>query len=193
MNPQSVPGPLKVAILIQALGEPSSQEVLNNMNEQERMIVQGQMEKLGSLSPALVDSVIDEFAQLLDNPQPDNLKGLPGPDGTNNGSDGKSAGSSNLQTLRSLDAERLFELIKEEHPQTIALVLVHVKSGVASAVMSMLEDAIKVDVSLRIASMDKVIAGMIDEIDKIFEDILKSSDAAKTHKTDGVDYIRLFQ
>jgi len=187
MDPNDVSGPLKVAILIQALGEPSSREVLSNMSEEERMLIQGQMDKLGSISPALIDSVIEEFAQLLESPRPENLKGLPGPGGPINEADGKSTESSNLRTLRALDAERLFELIKEEHPQTLALVLVHVKSQVASAVISMLDDDIKIDVSLRIASMDKVIAGMIDEIDKVFEDILKNPDSAVTHKTDGVD------
>ena len=186
MDANSVPGPLKVAILIHALGEPTAREVLGNMNDQERDLIQGQMEKLASISPSLMESVVEEFAQLLENVQGNRPPGLPGPPDPD-GNEKFKHGTSNLQTLRSLDPERLFDLIKAEHPQTIALILVHVRSNVAGQVLALLDEDTKTDVSMRIASMDKVIAGMIDEIDKVFEDILNNSDSAATQKTDGVD------
>jgi flagellar motor switch protein FliG len=185
--PNTIPGPLKVAILIHALGEPASTEMLKHMNENEQLLIHSHLEKIGTVTPDMIDSVIGEFEQMLQNPSADTDNRLAVCGGAEDGDMVTRKGASNLETLRSLDAERLFELIKEEHPQTLALVLVHVKPDVASAVMSMLDDELKVDVSLRIASMDKVIAGMIDEIDKVFADILKSPDSTVTHKTDGID------
>lgn len=185
MDQQNLTGPLKVAILIQAVGEPAAGEILNGMNGEERRLIQSQMGQINTISPAVVQQVTEEFAQLLQ--RMENAAGLPGPgaDGENpKGSDGESR---NLQTLRSLDAEQLIELIKGEHPQTIALILVHIGSNVASEVLSLLDEETKIDVSLRIASMDKIIAGMIDEIDLVFEDILKNQDSTATLKTDGID------
>ncbi len=40
-----------------------------------------------------------------------------------------------------------FELIKDEHPQTIAIILIHLKTAVASEVLSLLSDESKTDVA----------------------------------------------
>jgi len=177
---------MKVAILINAIGEPGAGDILNSMNSQERELIQQQFQQMGSVSQAAMDKVITEFSQLLENVNGSGMPSLEGiGDGTSN--DGNGGAGASLQTLQSLEPEQLVDLIKGEHPQTIALILVHIKTGVASEVLSLLDEEIKVDVSFRIASMDKVIAGMINEIDEVFEDILKNSDSTKTQKTDGID------
>jgi flagellar motor switch protein FliG len=53
---------------------------------------------------------------------------------------------------------------------------VHLKPNVASDILSHLSDDIKSDVAFRIANLDKVLSGMVDEVDKIFEEILKNKD-----------------
>jgi len=184
MDQNNLPGPLKVAILINSLGEPTAGDMLNSMNTKERNLIESQLQQIGSVSPAMVEKVIEEFSQLLQNPA---LQNLNAPGALAGGVEGAGGESSPLQTLQSIDAEQLVDLIKNEHPQTIALIMVHLHTGVASEVMSMLDEEVKIDVSLRIASMDKVIAGMIDEIDHVFKDILKNSESTVTQKTDGVD------
>lgn len=181
MDQNSLPGPLKVAILIHSLGEPAASTIMGSMNDRERGLIESQLKQIGSISPSLVEKVIEEFSQLLERPelQTAGKKELTGGD--------KEGGSTALQTLKSVDAEQLLDLIKDEHPQTIALVMVHVDASVASEVMSLLDEDLKIDVSMRIASMDKVIVGMIDEIDQVFEDILKNTESTMTQKTDGVD------
>ena len=47
-------------------------------------------------------------------------------------------------------------------------------------------DEIKGDVAFRIANLDKVLSGMVEEIDRIFEDILKNKDQAATLEAGGV-------
>ena len=186
----NLPGPLKVAILIHAVGEPAAGEILGGMNSQERKLISDHMQQLGTIAPSVVEKVTGEFTALLQSLEKGELAGVQGltaGDGPG-GDDGTDpSGSSNLQTLRSLEAGQLVELMKGEHPQTIALTLVHVGSDVASEALSLLDEETKIDVSFRIASMDKIIAGMIDEIDQVFEDILKNTDTTKTEKTDGID------
>jgi len=91
-----------------------------------------------------------------------------------------------LNTLMALNADQLCDLIKYEHPQTIAILLVHVKTEVASAVLSKLSDEIKTDVSMRIATSDKVISGMVEEVNAVFEELLETRQSPATHETGGV-------
>jgi flagellar motor switch protein FliG len=78
-------------------------------------------------------------------------------------------------------------LIKDEHPQTIAIVLVHLETAVASGILSKMPDDLKADVAVRIAGLDKVCAGMVAEINCVFEEILKNRDSSVTRLTGGVE------
>jgi flagellar motor switch protein FliG len=96
-------------------------------------------------------------------------------------------GGSNLAAITKLDPERLFKLVENEHPQTIAIILVHAKTETASDVMSRLPDEVKTDVALRIAKLTKVNSGMVDEINRVIESILSNKESSETHDTGGVD------
>jgi flagellar motor switch protein FliG len=97
------------------------------------------------------------------------------------------SGGSNLAAITKLDPERLFKLVENEHPQTIAIILVHAKTETASDVMSRLPDEVKTDVALRIAKLTKVNSGMVDEINRVIESILSNKESSQTHDTGGVD------
>ena len=184
MNSDQLSGSLKVAILLQSMGPEISQQFMTALNPSETEMIRKSMSQLETIPPNVVEAVVNEFYALLKG-------GQPGTDGGDGGTGPSSAqtesDSSNLQTLRSLAADQLFELIKAEHPQTIAIVLIHVKSDVAGDVLTMLTDELKIDVSLRIANMDKVISGMVDEIDQVFAEILKNRKSSETYKADGVN------
>jgi flagellar motor switch protein FliG len=93
--------------------------------------------------------------------------------------------TSDLSALRALEPDHLLELVREEHPQTIAMILVHVNPEVASVVLASLPDQIKADVGRRIATLDKVGAGMLDEIGKIFADVLRENEDSMSHVKGG--------
>jgi len=61
MNPQSLPGPLKVAILIQSLGKNVSDQLLLKFDSNEQEIIQTHLTQLGDVSPKLTESVAEEF------------------------------------------------------------------------------------------------------------------------------------
>ena len=96
------------------------------------------------------------------------------------------ARTANLKAVQNLEPALLCQLIKDEHPQTIALILVHLKPNDASDILSQLPDDVKADVAFRIASLTKVLSGMVDEVDKIFEEILKNKDHSHTQQAGGV-------
>jgi flagellar motor switch protein FliG len=66
------------------------------------------------------------------------------------------------------------------------LILVNLKASVASDILGMLSEEIKADVAFRIANLDKVISGMVEEIDKVFEEILKNKDQSAIQEAGGV-------
>jgi flagellar motor switch protein FliG len=92
-----------------------------------------------------------------------------------------------LKAIESLSADEIFELIKDEHPQTIAIILIHMKTPVASDVLSRLPDEIKTDVSVRVATLDKVNADMVEEVNFVFKEILKNKKSSVANISGGVD------
>jgi flagellar motor switch protein FliG len=69
----------------------------------------------------------------------------------------------------------------------MAIILIHLKTSAASDVLSMLPDEIKTEVALRISSLDKVISSMVEEVNHVFEEILKNKKGSVTNISGGVD------
>ncbi len=188
MDSKNLPGSLKVAILLQAIGEDISHAVFTNLDDAERKMIQSQLFQIGDISPDLVEKIAQEFTEMAKRRnksasttgQKQNQKG---------DSDGSISGLSNLKSLQSIEPDRLTELIKEEHPQTIAIILVHLKTEVASEVLDTLPDEIKPDVALRIAMLDKVTTGMVKEIDSFFESVLTAKDSSVIRQLGGASLV----
>ncbi len=185
MDARNLPGPLKAAILIQALDQGAAQRIIGGLSDKERKLIHSHLNQMGPVAPVLIEKVAREFAQKLQ--QARNRR-------TGNGDshkvDGKQidgpknqAEESNLKAVLSLAPDQLFELIKDEHPQTIAIVLVHLETDVASDILSKMPDDLKAEVAVRIAGLEKVSAGMVAEINCVFEEILKNKDTSVTRLT----------
>jgi flagellar motor switch protein FliG len=186
MDPRQLPGSLKAAILIRSMGERSAASLLSRLTPEERDVVTRQLGQIGSLSPELVDQVAQEFTQMAQRAKGGGLM-LPQPAASAGGDDSEGKGMEGLDALKTLKADDIFELIKDEHPQTMAIVMIHLKTGVASEVLSKMPDEIKTDVAMRIASMEKVIGAMVDEVNDVFKDILKNKKTSVASVSGGVD------
>jgi flagellar motor switch protein FliG len=182
MDTKKLAGSLKVAILLQSAGGEESQKILNRLSSSERELVKKHLSQMGMISPDVVEKVAKEFTEMAGPVKPPQIK-----DASMSMEEvGSSAISSNLELLQSLETDRLIQLIKDEHPQTIAIIIVHLKTETASKILSGLPDEIKADVAFRIANLDRVETGMIKEIDKVFEDVLKNSKVSATQEAGGV-------
>jgi flagellar motor switch protein FliG len=188
METSHLPGSLKAAILIRSMGEPSAAHLLNRLTLEEREAVKRHMSQMGSLPPGLVDQVAREFTLMAQRVKSGTLA-LPFPSagGLGRGSQAEGGQTPGLEALKALDAGDIFELIKDEHPQIMAIVLIHLKTATASDVISRMPDEIKADVAMRIASMEKVMASMVEEVNEIFKDILKNKKSAVSTVSGGVD------
>jgi flagellar motor switch protein FliG len=187
MNMNQLTGSVKVAILTKAIGLEAAGPLLNRFDDKERQLIFKLQSKLGKVPPELVERVAKEFLQStgISDSKPEATAAREIEDKTeavNKPDDQKR----NLKAIQNIAPNQLLQLIKDEHPQTIALILVHLNPAVASDILSLLEEDMKSDVAFRIANLDKVISGMVEEIDKVFEEILANKDQSSTQEAGGV-------
>lgn len=189
MNIRQLSGSVKVAILTHAIGAKAAAPILERLDEKERQLIYKLQSKLGAVPQDLVDKVAMEFletagAPLLEFNSGESKKDEAEETAATIAQDKKNI--NNLEAIQNIGPNQLFQLIKDEHPQTIAIILVHLKPAVASDILSMLDEEMKSDVAFRIANLDKVVSGMVEEIDKVFEEILANKDQSTTQEAGGV-------
>jgi flagellar motor switch protein FliG len=188
MDTNNLAGSIKVAILVHSLEGQQRAALLSKLRENDRNRINEHLAQLGQLSPDLVEKVAEEFTQALDRRKQRARKAPARITESGNNPEGKKPAvkSDGLKSLLSLDPDHLVQLIRNEHPQTIAVILVHLKTEMASDVLGKLPEEKRTEVSLRIANSEKIVSGMIDEIEKAFQDVLSGEEGAATHKIGGV-------
>ena len=188
MDIKDLSGSVKAAILVRGLGKDASEKILKSLSDKDREFIYKLMSQMGDIQQDLVDKVAEEFVSKLNHKGDLQPKSNSRRQSTPQTSDDKAEKSAegNLRAIQSIEPDRLTLLIKDEHPQTVAIILAHLKPEVAGMVLSDLPDDKKVDIALRIASLDKVVSGMVDEINMVFEDVLKRNKKNVTQKAGGV-------
>jgi flagellar motor switch protein FliG len=79
-----------------------------------------------------------------------------------------------FKNVREIDARVLANFIKSEHPQTIAIILVHLGHEKASQVMALLPESLQFEVINRIANLETVPPDLIRDVDEVLEQELLS-------------------
>jgi flagellar motor switch protein FliG len=88
---------------------------------------------------------------------------------------------------RKADAHQLLNVISNEHPQTIALILCYLQAEKAAQVIAELPEELQSDVAFRIASMNNTSPMVIKEIEKVLESKLSSIVRTEVTTLGGVD------
>ena len=191
MDYSHLTGPVKAAILIRSLGNKAAERMLNSLTDDERQVVYRELDQIGMVSAEIAEHVAKEFADIAARRTLKGQLALPAgcghspKTGEDNGS--PSGGVEGLEAIASLSAEEISDLIKDEHPQTIAIILLHLKTPVASDVIANLPDDIKTDVSVRVVTLGKVNADIVDEVNEVFKEILKNKKSSVANISGGVD------
>lgn len=159
--------------------------VMDQLSKAERNLIFKLQSRLESVSPELVEGVAKEFLEKATPPkQIENSARDENPDTADDGLDQRR--ENNLKAIQAIPPDSLIQLIQNEHPQTISLIIAHLKPHIASEVMALLPDELKSNVAYRIANLDKVASGMLEEIDNAFEEILANKETSATQKAGGV-------
>jgi flagellar motor switch protein FliG len=88
---------------------------------------------------------------------------------------------------RKADAHQLLNIITNEHPQTIALVLCYLQTDKSGQILSALPDDVQAEVAYRIANMSNISPQVIKEIEKVLDSKLSSVVKSDMKVIGGVD------
>jgi flagellar motor switch protein FliG len=175
----------KAALLILSLDEDLAARVMKNFKPYEIERLTRSMSRISSISSEEINDVAKEFCDLakdkggimaVTNEQAKNIvvKAL-GEDKaagilTAIERTGFSSGDNPvLQKLRDVDPQILTDFTKTEHPQTIALILSHIKPDQAAAVMESFTAELQCDIAKRMATLKSVPHEFIEEIANTLE------------------------
>jgi len=91
--------------------------------------------------------------------------------------------------LQKTEKENLVMFLQEEHPQTIALVLSHLPSGMATQILSALPTERQIEVVQRVANMDQTSPEVIKEVERGLEKRLAGLVSERFERVGGVESV----
>lgn len=91
-----------------------------------------------------------------------------------------------IEELKWMDAETVAELVKNEHPQIIASVLVHLERDHAGEILGYLAEHVRNDVVLRIATLDAIQPNALRELNEVLAKVLSGGGKLKKAALGGV-------
>ena len=160
-------GSEKAAIVILSLGEEQATRIFSHMNDEEIKELSQVMANLGNVSSNLVERLFVEFAEqmsstgslvgslesterllakVLDKSRVDNImEDIRGP-----------AGRTMWDKLANVDEAVLASFLKNEYPQTVAVVVSKIKPDHAARVLSQLPESFAMEVVMRMLRMESV-------------------------------------
>ena len=180
-NLEGMSGKSRAAVLLMTLGEEAASEVLRHINPQEVQHVGQAMAEIGNVSREQVDAVIESFAvdiqdhtslgigsqQFLRTV----LSNALGSERANEFIERILQGrnTKGLETLKWTEPGLVADLLREEHPQVVAVVLSHLSHERAAQVLRLLPAEQHSDVLIRIANLDAIRHSALMELDEIME------------------------
>jgi flagellar motor switch protein FliG len=174
-------GTERAAILLLSLGEQEAAEVMKHMGAKDVQRIGAAMTQLTNISRKDVTEVLGEFTTTVENQTSlgvgvdDYLRkvliGALGED--------KAAGvidrilfgrsSKGLEALKWMDARAVAELIRQEHPQIISIVLAYLDADQSAEILAQFPEWLRADVIMRIATLDGIQPHALHELDEVIE------------------------
>ena len=194
MNEQ---GLVDSAILLLALGEDAAAEVFRHLAPKEVQKLGETMSRTRTTSRDRLQSVLDRFhadagdlSTLVENTDEyirSVLRRALGEDKAGllierilQGGD-----VSGIESLKWMDPQSVAELIRNEHPQILASILVHLERDQASAVLLHINERLRNDVMLRIATLDGIQPNALRELNDVLTKVLAGGEKLKRKKLGG--------
>jgi len=94
-----------------------------------------------------------------------------------------------LKALDRLDTKSIANLIRGEHPQTIALILTHLDAFQSAEILNDLDEELRADVVYRMATLDDIPAGVMKDISIAIQSELDVLGSASGRKVKGVKLV----
>jgi flagellar motor switch protein FliG len=178
-------GEQKSAILLRAIGEEAAAQVMKQLDPKEIKKLGSFMSGTAQISRDDEDTVIADFKassatgevqfQGKDFIKSILIKAL-GPEKAARIIESMTRKSyPGLEAMKWVDVKTLSQMLKIEHPQTVAVILAHLESEQAGQVLATLPEAMRGDVALRLATMEDVQPDVLEELSETLQEALVTS------------------
>ena len=186
------------AILLMSLGEAEAAEVFKHLSPKEVQKLGEAIARTRQVTRERVDEVVDKFTSvassqsLLVNDSGDYvrsvLKRALGDDKAALLIDRILQGGdvSGIESLKWMDAQSVAELLRSEHPQIVAAILVHLEFDQAAEVMKLLSERQRNEVMLRIATMEGIQPTALKDLNEVLFQVLAGADKVRKSSLGGV-------
>jgi len=178
------------AILLMSLGEEAAVEVFKYLGPKEVQKIGLAMANMDNVTREQVEDVMADFLASTQNRANFGaadeyirsvLTKALGSDKAANLLDRILQGGDNtgIESLKWMDSVAVAELIKNEHPQIIATILVHLEPDQVSEVLNQFVERLRNDVLLRIATLEGVQPTALRELNDVLTQLLSGADRVK--------------
>ncbi len=188
----------RAAVLLRSLGEEEAAAVFKHLAPKEVQKLGEAMTKIDKVTRTSIEDVLDRFVAeaaqqtSLNGDSPEYIRGVLtkalGDDKAKYILDRILQGSdtSGIESLKWMDAAMVAELIRNEHPQIIASILVHLDQDQAAAILDLFGDRLRNDIMLRIATLDGIQPNALKELNDTLARVLAGNDNIKKSTLGGV-------
>ncbi|HBK56105.1 MAG TPA: flagellar motor switch protein FliG [Xanthomonadales bacterium] len=191
-------GVQRAAVFLMSLGETDAAQVLKHMSAKEVQRLGMAMATIGNVNRQQVEQVVDEFVRHLDD---QTSLGVGADDYVRNVlvqalGEERAGGlidrilfgrnTKGLDALKWMEPRAVVELVRNEHPQIISIVLSHLESDQAAEVIRLLPERTQSDVLLRIATLDGIPPNALNELNEIMERQFSGNQNLKSSSVGGI-------
>jgi flagellar motor switch protein FliG len=182
----------RAAILLLTLGEQAASEVLKHMGAKDVQRVGGAMAAMSNVTRDEVSAVLTDFSSGVESQTSLGvgadeyirkiLVNALGEDKASSIIDRILLGHSSkgLEALKWMDPRAVAELVRQEHPQIIAIVLAYLDPDQSAEVLAAFPEWLRVDIVMRIATLDGIQPSALSELDEMMEKRFAGNSNVKT-------------
>jgi flagellar motor switch protein FliG len=195
---RNLTGTERAAVFLRSLGEDDASEVLKHMTPKEVTRIGEAMASLTNVNREDVQTVLDIFVTTVEEETGlgigshdyvrKMLVGALGEEKAGSILDRILSGSntSGLEQLRWMDARGIYEIIRLEHPQIIAIICSFLEPDQSAGVLDLFPERDQANILLRIATLDGVQPAALTELNEILERQFSGSQGGQTTTVGGL-------
>ena len=192
-------GVQKAAILLIVLGDQSSAELLKHLSDEEVQLATQAIASLPVFTQDQAEMVLEEFRSVISTASQGGHGGFDfakrvltnafGPEGSKKHVErlpldaGKGLGANH--PLQRAEPQLLVRFVRNEHPQTVAIILSHLSATQSAAVLAAMAPEVRADLSLRIAKLEQISPAIVSKISAVIGNKLKSLGEIKRESSGG--------
>jgi flagellar motor switch protein FliG len=186
------------AILLMSLGEEEAAEVFRHLEPKEVQRLGETIARMKAVPREKVEGVLDRFTTVASEQSmlvadtnqyvKDVLRKALGDDKANLLLDRILQGSdvSGIESLKWMDAGSVAELLRNEHPQIVAAILVHLDHDQASSVLKCFAERQRNEVMVRVATLDGIQPSALKDLNEVMSKVLAGGDKLRKASLGGV-------